>query len=290
MGGGAEQRCDPLARTTRNPRHGAQATSTGASQTTRAAPPNRGHQEIREPPRTTPPNGNWREHSSALTTLDHETGNPPAGTPPIQGEIPMELRAKMADLGFFGMLILEEHGGLGWGLTEYAIVTEELSRAWMSVASIVARSQQFDEGWNADMRAKYLPAAARGEYMDAFALSEPDAGSDVAALSTRAVRDGDEWVITGQKMWCTFADGADDLLVFARTDSNVDPEHRAGNQRLHGPERARQHATRGQRNPDPQDRLPRVEDLGAVLRRIAEAGRVPHRRTSSVMAVSSNGP
>jgi hypothetical protein len=150
---------------------------------------------------------------------------------PVAGEIPASLRAKMAELGFFGLLIPEEYGGLGLGVFEYALVTEELARAWMSVASIIARSQQFGEGWSEEMRARYLPKAAAGEYLCGFALSEPGAGSDVAALSCRAVRDGSgpdaEWVITGQKMWCTFADGANYLLLFARTDPVVDPLHRS---------------------------------------------------------------
>lgn len=145
---------------------------------------------------------------------------------PVGGEIPMELRAKMADLGFFGILIPEEYGGLGLGLSEYAIVVEELARGWMSVASLVARGQQFTAGFGAEQRQRYLPRMARGEFLSAFALSEPDAGSDVAALATRARRDGTGWRITGQKMWCTFADGADYLQVFARTEP-LDPAHRA---------------------------------------------------------------
>jgi alkylation response protein AidB-like acyl-CoA dehydrogenase len=143
---------------------------------------------------------------------------------PVGGEIPAELRAKLAELGFFGILIPEEYGGLGLGLSEYAIVTEELSRAWMSVASLIARGQQFTTGLDARQRAEFLPRMARGEFLSAFALSEPDAGSDVAALACRARRDGDGWRITGQKMWCTFADGADYLQVFARTREK-DPAH-----------------------------------------------------------------
>lgn len=145
---------------------------------------------------------------------------------PVAGEIPMELRRKMADVGFFGILIPEEYGGLGLGVLEYALVTEELSRAWMSVASIIARSQQFTEGWDEQMRRDYLPLAARGECMCAFALSEPGAGSDAAAITCRAERDGSDWVITGQKMWCTFADGAHYVLLFART-SMPDPARKA---------------------------------------------------------------
>jgi len=146
---------------------------------------------------------------------------------PIGEDIPMALRTKMAELGLFGILIPEEYGGLGLGVFEYALVTEELSRAWMSVASIIARSQAFTEGFDQELRQRYLPSAARGEFLGAFALSEASAGSDVANLSCRARRDGDEWVINGQKMWCTFADGADYLLLFARTTPDVDPAHRS---------------------------------------------------------------
>jgi len=72
----------------------------------------------------------------------------------------------------------------------------------------------------------YLPRMARGEYLGAFSLSEPNAGSDVANISCRAVRAGDHWEITGSKYWCTFADQADFILVFARTDPKVDPKAR----------------------------------------------------------------
>lgn len=145
---------------------------------------------------------------------------------PVKGQIPMELRAKMADLGFFGVLIPEEYGGLGLGVFEYAVIVEELARAWMSVSSLIARGQQFTAGFSAEQRRQYLPRMVTGDFLSAFALSEPDAGSDVAAQTTRARRDGDGWRISGQKMWCTFADGADYLQVFART-APVDPAHRS---------------------------------------------------------------
>jgi hypothetical protein len=145
---------------------------------------------------------------------------------PVAGQIPMELREKMAELGFFGILIPEEFDGLGLGVSEYALVVEELARGWMSVASIIARSQQFNESFSAEQRAEYLPRMARGEFLSAVALSEPEAGSDVANIRTRAERDGDGWRITGQKMWCTFADGADFLLVWARTRP-FDARHRS---------------------------------------------------------------
>ncbi|MEU5974649.1 acyl-CoA dehydrogenase family protein [Streptomyces sp. NPDC047315] len=145
---------------------------------------------------------------------------------PVAGEIPLELRRKMADLGFFGILIPEEYGGLGLGVFEYALVVEELARGWMSVASIIARAQQFNDSFTEEQRDEYLPLMARGEFLSAVALSEPEAGSDVANIRTRAERDGDGWRVTGQKMWCTFADAADYLLVFART-SPVDEKRRS---------------------------------------------------------------
>ena len=146
---------------------------------------------------------------------------------PEHGQIPMEIRDEMARMGYFGMLIPEEYGGLGLGCFEYCIVAEELARGWMSVASILARGNllPIDSMSEADKR-NYLPRTAKGEFLGAFALSEPNAGSDVANLSCRARRDGDDWVITGNKYWCTFADGADYIIVFARTTEAVDPKRR----------------------------------------------------------------
>jgi len=141
------------------------------------------------------------------------------------GHIPMSLRETMADMGLFGVLIPTEYGGLGLGLFEYVLVTEELSRAWMSVASIIARGNGIMGGFPEEVKAEILPKMARGECLMAMALSEPDAGSDIASIRTRADRDGDEWVINGQKMWCTFADGADFLIVVART-TPYDPQSR----------------------------------------------------------------
>lgn len=145
---------------------------------------------------------------------------------PLQQDIPMSLRDKLAKLGFFGILIPEEYGGLGLGVFEYCLITEELARAWMSVASIVARGNGLGGGFSEEQRQKYLPRTARGEFLGAFALSEPGAGSDVANLHCRARREGEEWVVNGAKMWCTFADGADYITLFARTDLEVNPQRR----------------------------------------------------------------
>lgn len=142
---------------------------------------------------------------------------------PEKGDIPDELRQKMADIGFFGIMIDEEHGGLGLGVFEYCLVAEELARGWLSVSGLLARGNGMGGGFTPDQEARLLPRVARGEWLGAYALSEAEAGSDVANISCRAVRDGDEWVVNGTKMWCTYADRADYLVLFARTDPVRDP-------------------------------------------------------------------
>ena len=143
----------------------------------------------------------------------------------IKGDIPMSIRDQMGDLGYFGMRIPQRYGGLELGVFEYILVTEELARAWMSVASIIARGNGLGGGFSEEQKQNYLPRMARGEFLGAVALSEPDAGSDLANVQCRARRDGDEWVINGNKMWCTFADGADYMTVLARTE-DMDPARR----------------------------------------------------------------
>lgn len=148
---------------------------------------------------------------------------------PVKGDIPRDLIDQMADLGYFGILIPEEYGGLGLGAFEYCLVAEELARGWMSVASMIARGNGLIGSLKAmtpAQKAYYLPLMAQGKFLGAFSLSEPDAGSDVANISCRARRVGENWEITGSKYWCTFADGADFILVFARTDPKVDPRAR----------------------------------------------------------------
>jgi butyryl-CoA dehydrogenase len=145
---------------------------------------------------------------------------------PEQGDIPMDLRRRMGELGFFGIIIPAEYGGLGLGVSEYIIVTEELARAWMSVASIIARGNGLGGGFTEAQRREYLPKVARGEFLGAAALSEADAGSDLANVSCKATRDGDGWLINGSKMWCTFADGANFITLLARTRQPSDPRRR----------------------------------------------------------------
>ena len=145
---------------------------------------------------------------------------------PVQGEIPAEIRKEMGELGFFGILAPEEIGGLGLGVFEYCLVTEELARAWMSTASIIARASMVSKNDfpqpDADEKMRQV---VRGEYLGCLAMSEPGAGSDIASVRCRADLHGDEWVINGQKMWVTFADGANYIIVVARTEP-YDPRRR----------------------------------------------------------------
>ncbi|MGE0830204.1 MAG: acyl-CoA dehydrogenase family protein [Hyphomonadaceae bacterium] len=146
---------------------------------------------------------------------------------PVKGDIPQELIDEMGELGFFGIMIPEEYGGLGLGALEYCLVAEELARGWMSVASIIARANGFYRAipGKGDERRRKIELMAKGKYLGASALSEPGTGSDLSNVQTRARREGDEWVITGNKYWCTFADGADLIQVLCRID---DPNAPAG--------------------------------------------------------------
>ncbi|MCW2676450.1 MAG: putative Acyl-CoA dehydrogenase, partial [Modestobacter sp.] len=141
---------------------------------------------------------------------------------PKKGEIPQRLLERLGELGYFGITIPAEDGGLGLGVFEYCMVSEELARAWMSVASILARSQGMGTSVaDADRRRELLRRSAAGSWIGAVALSEPDAGSDLANVQTRAVREGDEWVVTGHKRWCGNAKAADFIQVLVRV---ADPQ------------------------------------------------------------------
>jgi alkylation response protein AidB-like acyl-CoA dehydrogenase len=145
-------------------------------------------------------------------------------------EYPTELVETMRELGLFGVTIPEEYGGLGLDLTTYALIQVELSRGWMSLSGVL--NTHFISAWmikrfgTAEQRQKYLPRMAGGELHFAYSMTEPQAGSDVQAIRTRAVRDGDEYVITGQKMWATNGLRSSGVMLLAKTDPDADPPHR----------------------------------------------------------------
>jgi alkylation response protein AidB-like acyl-CoA dehydrogenase len=136
---------------------------------------------------------------------------------PQKADIPRSFLDRMGELGWFGITLPKEVGGLGLGVFEYCLVAEELARAWMSVASIIARAQGMGtQVGDADRRLELLRRSARGQWIGAAALSEPGAGSDLANVQCRATRDGDDWVISGEKRWCGNARNADFIQLLAR--------------------------------------------------------------------------
>ena len=137
--------------------------------------------------------------------------------------IPIELVSEMAELGVFGICIAEEYGGLGLGKLAMCVVSEELSRGWICAGSLGTRSEIAGEliglGGTPDQKARWLPGLASGTILPTAVFTEPDIGSDLAQLRTRAVRDGDGWLIHGAKTWITHAARADLMTTLVRTDA-----------------------------------------------------------------------
>ncbi len=144
-------------------------------------------------------------------------------------EFPAGLVTQMKELGLFGMTIPEEFGGLGLGLDTYALVVLELSRGWTTLSGIL--NGTFIASWmirhhgTEEQRQRHLRRLASGELRSSFSMTEPHAGSDVQAIRTTAVRDGDEYVITGQKMWVTNGWRSGIVMLLAKTDPGADPPH-----------------------------------------------------------------
>ncbi|HEY7692590.1 MAG TPA: acyl-CoA dehydrogenase family protein [Gaiellaceae bacterium] len=145
-------------------------------------------------------------------------------------EFPEPLVEDMKRMGLFGVTIPEEYGGLGLDLLTYVLIQVELSRGWMSLSGVL--NTHFISAWmirtygTDEQRQRYLPRMSTGELRFAYSMTEPHAGSDVQAIRTRAVRDGDEYVITGQKMWATNALRAGAIMLLAVTDPEAEPRHR----------------------------------------------------------------
>jgi (2S)-methylsuccinyl-CoA dehydrogenase len=139
--------------------------------------------------------------------------------------IPDELIAEMAALGTFGVCIAEEYGGLGLGKLVMCVVTEELSRGWIGTGSLGTRSEIAGElimqGGTDAQKAHWLPKIASGEILPTAVFTEPDTGSDMASLATRAVRTDEGWQISGAKTWITHAARTDLMTLMARTLPDV---------------------------------------------------------------------
>lgn len=138
--------------------------------------------------------------------------------------IPLDVVTHMGEMGVFGLTIPEEFGGSGLGKTAMCVVSEELSRGYIGVGSLGTRSEIAAElilgGGTDDQKKEWLPKIASGEILPTAVFTEPNTGSDLGALRTRAVRDGDTWKITGNKTWITHAARADVMTVLVRTNSD----------------------------------------------------------------------
>lgn len=135
----------------------------------------------------------------------------------------------MAEMGLFGVTIPAEYGGLGLQCLTYARITEAVSRVWMSLAgtfsSHLIMAEAVRRFGTQTQRDKWLPKFASGEIRGGISLTEPDAGTDLQAITTRAVRDGDTYVVNGAKMWATNSHEGDILAVLVKTDPDATPRH-----------------------------------------------------------------
>ncbi|KUI24704.1 acyl-CoA dehydrogenase [Mycobacterium sp. IS-1742] len=143
---------------------------------------------------------------------------------------PQEIVDAMREMGLFGLMIPEEYGGLGESLLTYALCVEELARGWMSVSGVINThfivAYMIRQHGTDEQKQRFLARMATGETRGAFSMSEPELGSDVAAIRTRARRDGEDYVIDGQKMWLTNGGSSTLVAALVRTDEGADKPHR----------------------------------------------------------------
>ncbi|MCW2830381.1 MAG: acyl-CoA dehydrogenase [Aeromicrobium sp.] len=141
-------------------------------------------------------------------------------------EYPTDIVEGLKELGIFGLTIPEEFGGLGESLLTYALVVEEIARGWMSVSGVINThfivAYLLMQHGTDEQKQKYLPKMATGEVRGAFSMSEPSLGSDVAAISTKAVKSDGGYEITGQKMWLTNGGSSNLVAVLVKTDEGDD--------------------------------------------------------------------
>jgi alkylation response protein AidB-like acyl-CoA dehydrogenase len=170
-----------------------------------------------------------REMLATIRSFVDEQILPVANELEHRDEYPTDIVAALKEMGVFGLTIAQEYGGLGESLLTYALVVEELSRGWMSVSGIVNThfivAYLLAQHGTDEQKAEYLPRLAAGELTGAFSMSEPALGSDVAAITTTARPDGDDYVINGQKMWLTNGGTSSLVAVLVRTPLGHDKPH-----------------------------------------------------------------
>ncbi|HJN87212.1 MAG: acyl-CoA dehydrogenase family protein [Dehalococcoidia bacterium] len=145
-------------------------------------------------------------------------------------EYPTELVERMKELGLFGAIIPQRYGGLGLDVATYALIIEEICLGWMSLSGIlnshVIMSYTVVNGGTEEQKERFLPLMATGEKRGGICITEPDAGSDVQAIKTRAVRDGDEYVVNGAKTLITNGRHGNTFALVVKTDPAADPPRR----------------------------------------------------------------
>ena len=144
--------------------------------------------------------------------------------------VPLDVIEKMKELGLFGINIPEEYGGLGLDYTTFAMIFEELSRSWMSISGVIGTHHIMafvvSNFGTEEQKQRYLPLMARGQKRGGLALTEPNAGSDVQSIETTAVKDGEEYVVNGTKMFITNGRHGDTFALMTKTDRTAQPPHR----------------------------------------------------------------
>jgi alkylation response protein AidB-like acyl-CoA dehydrogenase len=147
-----------------------------------------------------------------------------------EDEFPEPIVEQMKELGLFGVTIPEEYGGMGLDLTTYAMIVEELSRGWISISGVVNThfigSYLLMKFGTDEQKETFLPKMATGEIRAAFSLSEPEVGSDVQGIKATATKDGDAWVLNGQKMWVTNGLLSGLVFVLMKNDPKADPPYK----------------------------------------------------------------
>ncbi|MCY4367443.1 MAG: acyl-CoA dehydrogenase family protein [Chloroflexi bacterium] len=155
---------------------------------------------------------------------------PVAAQHDLEDTVPLDLIDKMKELGLFGITVPEEYGGMGLDYTTFALIFEEMSKAFMSITGAIGThhimTYVLTHYGTEEQKRQFLPDLATGRKRGGLALTEPGGGTDVANLQVTADKDGEEYVVNGSKMFITNGRYGDTFLLLARTDRNVEPRHR----------------------------------------------------------------
>ncbi|WP_458412111.1 acyl-CoA dehydrogenase family protein [Schinkia sp. CFF1] len=167
----------------------------------------------------------YQEIKESIHRLAQEKIKPRANEIDEAGEYPMDIKELLAEYGYLGANIPEEYGGSGLDLLSFCIIVEEIARVCASSSQVVVVQElgtlPILIGGSEDLKRRYLPDVASGKKIAAYALTEPNAGSDVQSLKTYAKKDGDDYVINGQKIFISNGNVADFYTVFAKTEKGI---------------------------------------------------------------------